>query len=421
MVFVDACRDNPLPPSIRGNQTVNGLAKLGDGVAQNLFVAFATSPGRVSLDGTGEHGPFASALAKYLGEPNVPIYLMMTSVRNSVLAATGNAQFPTVEESLLEPFYFNGAPQLGLSFGTVASDAGSSSGGGLSFGAPPAAATAQAAGTSATAAPVATVEVARAEPVAAGPGAARTGEVPAMTAAAVDAAAVTPQPAAPAAPDTAIASVAPAAAAPAPAPADSGGGQGGIAALSPSTASAPAIMGIDVTEGSDGAATADTAAAQAPAPEPVPLPAPDRPADTTTQVATVETPPVATPQAEVPPPDYAELVQRELKRIGCYSGAIDGDWGSGSRSALQRYLDEEKVASLGTDPTEELYNRLSREKGDVCKPEPKRPAVAAKPRAPRTVEADTQPAAPARVQPRAPEPPPPAATFKPSFGTGSFR
>jgi hypothetical protein len=118
MVFVDACRDNPLPPSVRGNQTVNGLAKLGDGVAQNLFVAFATSPGRVSLDGAGDHGPFATALARYLPQPDVPIYLMMTSVRTQVLADTNKGQFPTVEESLLEPFYFNGKREQGLQFGT---------------------------------------------------------------------------------------------------------------------------------------------------------------------------------------------------------------------------------------------------------------------------------------------------------------
>ena len=117
MVFVDACRDNPLPPSVRGNQTVNGLAKLGDGVAQNLFVAFATSPGRVSLDGAGDHGPFATALARYLPQPDVPIYLMMTSVRTPVLADTNKGQMPAVEETLLAPFYFNGNPQQGLQFG----------------------------------------------------------------------------------------------------------------------------------------------------------------------------------------------------------------------------------------------------------------------------------------------------------------
>lgn len=33
----------------------------------------------------------------------------------------------------------------------------------------------------------------------------------------------------------------------------------------------------------------------------------------------------------------AEALQRELHRLGCYTGGIDGDFGSGSRSALQRY------------------------------------------------------------------------------------
>ena len=117
IALVDACRDNPLPPQLRGDRTVNGLAKLGDGLAPDLYVAFATSPGNVSLDGSGDHGPFAAALARYLPQPHLPIYEVMRSVRNQVMSDTANAQIPTVEESLLQPFYFNGAPQLALQIG----------------------------------------------------------------------------------------------------------------------------------------------------------------------------------------------------------------------------------------------------------------------------------------------------------------
>ena len=37
--------------------------------------------------------------------------------------------------------------------------------------------------------------------------------------------------------------------------------------------------------------------------------------------------------------ELARNIQRELKRVGCYYGAIDGSWGSGSKRALTAFMD----------------------------------------------------------------------------------
>ncbi len=53
-----------------------------------------------------------------------------------------------------------------------------------------------------------------------------------------------------------------------------------------------------------------------------------------TQVAAL---PTNTSRTAINPADLARSVQTELKRVGCYSGAVDGDWGTSSRSALDQF------------------------------------------------------------------------------------
>jgi len=53
-------------------------------------------------------------------------------------------------------------------------------------------------------------------------------------------------------------------------------------------------------------------------------------------------------------------LQRELKRLGCYEGEVDGDWGSGSRRAMRSFTERVNAAL----PTEEPdYILLSLAKG----------------------------------------------------------
>lgn len=109
LVFLDACRNNPLPRSLtRG--TTRGLARLDAGTAGTM-IAFATAPGDVASDGTGANSPFTTALARYIRQPGLEVRQMMGKVREAVYDETGKRQLPWVNEALIGEFYFAGLPQ----------------------------------------------------------------------------------------------------------------------------------------------------------------------------------------------------------------------------------------------------------------------------------------------------------------------
>src|SRR4249920_1883561 len=58
--------------------------------------------------------------------------------------------------------------------------------------------------------------------------------------------------------------------------------------------------------------------------------------------------------------------QRELQRLGCYDGEINGDWSQSSRAAAERFLDRVN-AKLPTDEADVvLLALLQGQKGFVC-------------------------------------------------------
>ena len=71
MLFLDACRDNPLSRNLaramgtRSADIGRGLAVVESGVG--TLISFSTQPGNVALDGTGRNSPFAAALIKHIG------------------------------------------------------------------------------------------------------------------------------------------------------------------------------------------------------------------------------------------------------------------------------------------------------------------------------------------------------------------
>ena len=123
---------------------------------------------------------------------------------------------------------------------------------------------------------------------------------------------------------------------------------------------------------------------------------------------------------EIEPRKLAELIQTELKRVGCYSGDLDGDWGKGSRGALARYFEAKKVPSLGSEPTIEIQALLKAEPPEVCKTEP---VVADPPKKKKeTVIADNdEPAAPKKQQVAPKEVAPKKGLALKGGGIGSFR
>jgi hypothetical protein len=70
------------------------------------------------------------------------------------------------------------------------------------------------------------------------------------------------------------------------------------------------------------------------------------------------------------PEDLPRAVQSELKRIGCYAGGIDGDWGNGSRRAMERFYTAKKLEKGEVEPTEVVWRSLVAEAEGICQPEP---------------------------------------------------
>ncbi|MER8373612.1 caspase domain-containing protein [Mesorhizobium sp. M1406] len=105
LVFLDACRDNPLAEVLARTAGVNGassgLAEIpieNDGAG--TLVAFAARPNQLAFDGSGEHSPFTSALLRHIGASNVTITEAMNRVASDVFNATAGKQSPWINLSL---------------------------------------------------------------------------------------------------------------------------------------------------------------------------------------------------------------------------------------------------------------------------------------------------------------------------------
>jgi uncharacterized caspase-like protein len=121
IVFLDACRDNPLARNLARSMGTRSAA-IGQGLAQvqtgvGTFIAYSTQPGNVALDGEGRNSPFTAALSKSLSLPDRNLTAVMIEVRKDVLAATGGKQVPWDHSALTGDFYF----QLAAAPGTLPS------------------------------------------------------------------------------------------------------------------------------------------------------------------------------------------------------------------------------------------------------------------------------------------------------------
>ncbi|MCB1462193.1 MAG: caspase family protein [Nitratireductor sp.] len=106
LVFLDACRNNPLPRSL-SRAVGRGLARI-DVSAAGTMIAFSAAPGTVALDGAGRNSPFSTALAKHIVEPGVEMRQMMARVRADVVTSTGEKQVPWVNEAVVGEYFLAG-------------------------------------------------------------------------------------------------------------------------------------------------------------------------------------------------------------------------------------------------------------------------------------------------------------------------
>ncbi|MGH6777211.1 MAG: caspase family protein [Bradyrhizobium sp.] len=103
LVILDACRNNPFVQTMKRSVAMRsigrGLAKV-EPSDPNTLIAYSAKAGSTAADGEGKDSPFAMALARHLTTPGLDIRRALGYVRDDVLKATSNRQEPFVYGSL---------------------------------------------------------------------------------------------------------------------------------------------------------------------------------------------------------------------------------------------------------------------------------------------------------------------------------
>jgi hypothetical protein len=102
IVILDACRNNPLGSEARNLD--RGLTTIS--AAKGTFIAFATSPGNVALDGTGRNSPYTKNLVQAILKGGLSLEQVFKEVRRNVISETSSQQVPWENSSILGDFYF---------------------------------------------------------------------------------------------------------------------------------------------------------------------------------------------------------------------------------------------------------------------------------------------------------------------------
>ena len=103
LVILDACRDNPFAKSMK--RTIASRS-IGRGLAQvepaspNTLIAYSAKAGSTAMDGDSKNSPFTIALSKHLTTPGLDVRRAFGFVRDDVLKTTSNRQEPFVYGSL---------------------------------------------------------------------------------------------------------------------------------------------------------------------------------------------------------------------------------------------------------------------------------------------------------------------------------
>lgn len=118
IVVLDACRNNPFagrsPAYARAlnatggagrTEVPAGLSQL-DHVPGNTLIAYATSPGKVALDGRGRNSPYAEALARVMLDEGLEVTALFQEATLIVKHSTGFEQEPWMNWSLNDRVFF---------------------------------------------------------------------------------------------------------------------------------------------------------------------------------------------------------------------------------------------------------------------------------------------------------------------------
>jgi uncharacterized caspase-like protein len=103
LVILDACRDNPFAKTMKRTLATRsvgqGLAKV-EPTSPNVLIAYSAKAGSTAADGDGKNSPFTIALSKYLPTPGLDVRRAFGYVRDDVLKTTNYRQEPFVYGSL---------------------------------------------------------------------------------------------------------------------------------------------------------------------------------------------------------------------------------------------------------------------------------------------------------------------------------
>ena len=119
LAFLDACRNNPLARNFARSLGATRSVDVGNGLAPSsttgsgMFIAYATAPDDVALDGEGRNSPFTTALLRNLPTPNLEIQQVMTRVKAEVQQETGGRQRPWHNSDLGTEVFLASAPADG--------------------------------------------------------------------------------------------------------------------------------------------------------------------------------------------------------------------------------------------------------------------------------------------------------------------
>ena len=113
LVFLDACRNNPLADELRQRLKSQNRA-VGDArglrpieiKAPQTMVVFATRPNATAADGIGRNSPFTEAFLQHIKTPGVEIEALMKRVSQTVSQKTSGRQQPERLSRLEHEFYF---------------------------------------------------------------------------------------------------------------------------------------------------------------------------------------------------------------------------------------------------------------------------------------------------------------------------
>ncbi|MFO1285810.1 MAG: caspase family protein [Rubrivivax sp.] len=100
VVFLDACRDNPLSRSLRSTRSGAGTGLAPVSTVSGTLLSYATRDGSTAEDGNGRNSPYTTALLQHL-DAQEDIALVLRRVRQAVLQATGQRQEPWEYGSLV--------------------------------------------------------------------------------------------------------------------------------------------------------------------------------------------------------------------------------------------------------------------------------------------------------------------------------